>query len=186
MITPDKARQTRLYDRLNVCNANLTIEWDALEGKQEVFDGLNILNLSHNRIKSIPLNLPYPCPKLTRLDLSHNEISDLSLPRAVPAGLKQLNVSHNEILRLDSYKSKVDPLPCTNPKVCWRGGREGREGREGGRGGREGGEGGRGGGRERGREGRRERGKEGGRSTVLYVCVCYCVVFFQLQGIILF
>ena len=158
MITPDKVRQTRLYDRLNVCNANLTIEWDALEGKQEVFDGLNILNLSHNKIKSIPLNLPCLCPKLTRLDLSHNEISDLSLPRAVPAGVKQLNVSHNEILRLDSYKSKVDPLPCTNPKVC------GREGREGGKEGREG-----------GREGEREGRREGGRSTVLYMCVCVIV-----------
>ena len=153
MITPDKARQTRLYDRLNVCNANLTIEWDALEGKQEVFDGLNILNLSHNKIKFIPLNLPSLCPKLTRLDLSHNEISDLSLPRAVPAGLKQLNVSHNEILRLDSYKSKVDPLPCTNPKVCERGGREGREGRK---------------------EGEREGGRE--KYSIICVCVLLCSV----------
>ena len=126
--------------------------------------------MSHNKIKSIPLNLPCLCPKLTRLDLSHNEISDLSLPRAVPAGLKQLNVSHNEILRLDSYKSKVDPLPCTNPKVCWRGGREGREGRGG-----EGGEGGRGG--RGGREGREGgEGGRGGRSTVLYVCVLLCSV----------
>lgn len=155
MITPDKARQTRLYDRLNVCNANLTIEWDALGGKQEVFDGLNILNLSHNKIKSIPLNLPCLCPKLTRLDLSHNEISDLSLPRAVPAGLKQLNVSHNEILRLDSYKSKVDPLPCTNPKVC------GREGRE------------------RGKEG----GKE--KYSIICVCVLFCSVLSLTKNFIL-
>ncbi|XP_019849257.1 PREDICTED: leucine-rich repeat serine/threonine-protein kinase 1-like [Amphimedon queenslandica] len=117
MITPDKVRQTRLYDRLNVCNANLTIEWDALEGKQEIFDGLNNLNLSHNEIKVIPSNLPCLCPKLTRLDLSHNGISDLALPRAVPSNLKQLNVSHNDILRLDSYKSRVEQLPCTNPKT---------------------------------------------------------------------
>lgn len=83
-----------------------------------MFDGLNNLNLSHNEIKQIPPNFPCLCPKLIRLDLSHNDISDLAIPRAVPANLKQLNVSHNEILILDSYKSRVEPLPCTNPKVC--------------------------------------------------------------------
>ena len=118
-ITLDKARQTRLYDRLNVCNADLTIEWDALEGKEEVFDGLNNLNLSHNELKQIPSNFPCLCPKLTRLDLSHNAISELALPRALPANIKQLVISHNDILVLDSYKSKVESLPCTNPKVSF-------------------------------------------------------------------
>ena len=101
-----------------MCNANLTVEWDAPEGREEVFDGLNVLNLSWNSIKQIPPNFPCLCPKLTRLDLSHNAISELAIPRAVPAGLKKLDVSNNEILILDSSKSRVDPLPCTNPKVC--------------------------------------------------------------------
>ena len=116
-ITPAKARQTRLYDRLNVCNANLTIEWDTTEGREELFDGLSSLNLSHNLIKAIPMNFPCLCPKLTKLDLSDNEISELALPRAVPPGLRKLDIANNSLIILDSYKSHVNPLPCTNPKV---------------------------------------------------------------------
>ncbi len=100
-----------------MCNANLTIEWDTPEGREELFDGLNSLNLSFNQIKSIPPNFPCLCPKLTKLDLSNNDVSELALPRAVPAGLRKLDISHNCLLALDSYKSHVEPLPCTNPKV---------------------------------------------------------------------
>lgn len=116
-VTFERARQTRLYDRLNVCNANLTIEWDAVEGRDNSHDGLQILNLSHNAITEIPENFPCLCPKLNRLDLSHNKITKLLIPKAVPSGLRQLNISHNEIEVLDSLKARLPPHPCTNPKV---------------------------------------------------------------------
>ena len=116
VVTVDKIRQTRLYDRLNVCNANLTIEWEAGSNWEELSEGLSRLNLAHNQIKDIPINFPCLCPKLTVLDLSHNLLSKIDIPRAVPMSLRQLNVSHNQIEVLDSYRARVDPLPCTNPK----------------------------------------------------------------------
>ena len=116
-VTFERARQTRLYDRLNVCNANLTIEWGTDEGRDNSHDGLQILNLSHNLISEIPENLPCLCPKLTRLNLNHNNISKLLLPKAVPSSLRQLTMSNNEIEVLDSLKARLSPYPCTNPKV---------------------------------------------------------------------
>ena len=116
VVTIDKIRQTRLYDRLNVCNANLTIEWEADGSWEEMSEGLSRLNLAHNQIKDIPVNFPCLCPKLTVLDLSHNLLSKIDLPRAVPMSLRQLNISHNQIEVLDSYRARVDPLPCTSPK----------------------------------------------------------------------
>lgn len=116
-VTIERARQTRLYDRLNVCNANLTIEWTGGDGRDNSHDGLQILNLSNNFITEIPENFPCLCPKLNRLDLSNNKISKLLLPRCVPSGLRQLNISHNEIEVLDSLKARLPPHPCTNPKV---------------------------------------------------------------------
>ena len=116
-VTFERARQTRLYDRLNVCNANLTIEWGTDEGRDNSHDGLQILNLSFNQITEIPENFPCLCPKLIRLNLSNNNISKLLLPKAVPSGLRQLTMSNNEIEVLDSLKARLPPYPCTNPKV---------------------------------------------------------------------
>lgn len=109
---------SKLHDRLNVSNAHLPVDWTGSEGREEVYEGLAILNLAHNRIREIPENLPCLCPKLVRLDLSYNCISSISLPRSFPLELKQINLSYNEDLEeIDCRSTMAKPLPCTNPQV---------------------------------------------------------------------
>ena len=108
---------SKLQDCLNISNSNLPIDWSNEEGREEVYDGLGILNLSNNLIREIPDNLPCLCPKLIRLDLSHNQIRFISMPRQFPAHLKHLNLSHNLIETLNCKDNLSKPLPCTNPLV---------------------------------------------------------------------
>ena len=106
---------TRLQDCLNISNSTLPIEWEGGEGREEVYEGLGMLNLSNNFIREIPENLPCLCPKLIRLDLSNNLISSVSFPRQFPARLKHLSLSHTLLEMLDSSSTQPTPLPCTNP-----------------------------------------------------------------------
>ena len=109
---------SKLEDRLNICNGNVPIDWDQSKEKEEVNEGLSLLNLSHNQIRVVPDSLPCLCPKLVRLDLSHNEIESVALPKSLPSSLKQLTMSHNPISELDSERPVPKPLPCCNPLVC--------------------------------------------------------------------
>ena len=108
---------SKLEDCLNISNSNLPVEWVTEESREEVYDGLGILNLSNNMIREIPDNLPCLCPKLIRLDLSHNQIQSISMPRQFPAHLKHLSLSHNHIETLNCRDALSKPLPCTNPLV---------------------------------------------------------------------
>ena len=109
---------SKLEDRLNICNGNLPIDWDQSRDKEEVYEGLSLLNLSHNQIKVVPDCLPCLCPKLIRLDLSFNNIETVAFPKSFPASLKHLTLSHNPITELDSEKPTPKPLACCNPLVC--------------------------------------------------------------------
>ena len=110
---------SKLQDRLNICNGNLQIEWKAKDSREEEYDGLAILNLANNYITQIPENFPCLCPKLTRLDLSNNQISSVSLPRCFPVTLKQISLSFNPISEIDCEHNLAKPLPCTNPQVWY-------------------------------------------------------------------
>lgn len=107
---------SKLHDRLNISNSQLPVEWDGGEGKDE-YDGLAILNLSHNHISEIPDNLSCLCPKLVRLDLSYNLISSICFPRSFPSELKQINLSYNQLEDIDCPSITAKPLPCTNPQT---------------------------------------------------------------------
>ncbi len=107
---------TKLQDRLNIANANLPIEWEKITSGEEQYDGLAILNLSHNLISDIPENLPCLSPKLKRLDLSHNKLTTVCLPRSVPASLTNLYLSHNNLTEVNTHSAMAKPLPCTNPQ----------------------------------------------------------------------
>lgn len=108
---------SKLHDRLNISNAHLPVDWEGPEGREEVYEGLAFLYLSHNLIAEIPDNLPCLCPKLVRLDLSHNKIATVSFPRSFPADLKHVNLSHNLLEGIDCPQIMAKPLPCTNPQA---------------------------------------------------------------------
>lgn len=113
----DVNARSRLQDRLDISNANLPIEWEHSDDRESDYEGLAILNLSHNRITDLPTNLPCLCPKLTRLDLSHNDITSVSLPRGFPLGLKHLSLSFNPLGTVDCEVHSFRPLPCTSPQA---------------------------------------------------------------------
>ena len=106
-----------LQNRLNISNANLSIEWEPVEYKEEDKEGLKVINLSNNRIREIPDNLPCLCPMLVQLDLSHNEITEISLPHSFPVAIRHLNLSNNPLTEIDCEISTMKSLPCTNPQV---------------------------------------------------------------------
>ena len=108
---------SRLQDCLNISNSTLPIEWGSEEGREEEYEGLGILNLSNNQICEIPDNLPCLCPRLVRLDLSHNQIRAVSMPRQFPAHLRYLSLSHNLLETLNCRTNLSKPLPCTNPLI---------------------------------------------------------------------
>jgi Leucine-rich repeat (LRR) protein len=113
---------SKLHDRLKVSNAPLPVDWEGTEGREEEYEGLAILNLSNNLISEIPENFPCLCPKLVRLDLSHNRIAAISLPRSFPAELKQINLSYNQLDAIDCRNAMAKPLPCTNPQTLYESG----------------------------------------------------------------
>ncbi|XP_019643181.1 PREDICTED: protein scribble homolog [Branchiostoma belcheri] len=63
----------------------------------DIHDPLKIL-LSHNRIETFPVSPPVMgCSKLTHLDLSHNLLSALREEIRLLSNLRNLNVSHNKL-----------------------------------------------------------------------------------------
>ena len=108
---------SKLHDCLNISNSHLPVDWKGTDGREEVYEGLAILNLSNNCITQIPDNLPCLCPKLVRLDLSKNQITSISLPHTFPPELKQINLSFNQLDNIDCPSVMAKPLPCTNPQA---------------------------------------------------------------------
>ena len=120
----DVNARSKLQDRLDISNANLPIEWEKPDSRDSDYEGLAILNLAHNHISDLLANLPCLCPKLTRLDLSHNAITSVSLPRGFPSGLKHLSLSFNPLGTVDCEAHSFRPLPCTSPQAITDAGSE--------------------------------------------------------------
>ena len=58
---------------------------------------LEVLDLSHNRLSEIPSGLPCLAPKLTKLILAHNNISELCSISKLPTGLMDLDLASNQV-----------------------------------------------------------------------------------------
>ncbi|XP_072178814.1 leucine-rich repeat serine/threonine-protein kinase 1-like [Diadema setosum] len=61
---------------------------------------LEVLDLSHNRLHRIPSGLPCLTPKLNKLLLSHNKITDFCAISKLPAGLTDLELAFNRIKQI--------------------------------------------------------------------------------------
>lgn len=108
---------SKLQDRLNIASGHLPIEWDSVSSLDEEYEGLAILNLSHNNISQIPDNFPCLAPKLKRLELSHNDLTSICIPRSFPSSLTNLYLSDNYLQEINSQLTVAKPFPCTNPQV---------------------------------------------------------------------
>ena len=59
---------------------------------------LKELNLSYNLLVEVPTGLSCLTPKLEKLCLSHNKLTQVGAIQLYPAGLRSLDLSHNEII----------------------------------------------------------------------------------------
>ncbi|VDN03509.1 unnamed protein product [Thelazia callipaeda] len=86
-------------------------ESDNENGTVSLFSTLSVLNLSRNYIKIMPSCLACCCPKLTRLNISHNQLSSLGPVECLPSRLRHLDVSNNHLVAAFEYPCAVD-LAC--------------------------------------------------------------------------
>ena len=110
------SNQTSLQNRMIVTSSSgLIVDWDKEQATEDKSDCLMILDFSHNQLTSLPPDLPCLAPKLIRLDVSHNKISDVIIPKGFPADLKSLYLSHNPLKVINSENCLSKVIPCTNP-----------------------------------------------------------------------
>ena len=108
--------QTSLQNRMIVTSSSgLLVDWDKEQATEDKSDFLMMLDFSHNRLTLLPPDLPCLAPKLIRLDVSHNNLSSITIPKGFPADLKNLNLSYNPLKVINSENCLTTVLPCTNP-----------------------------------------------------------------------
>uniref|UniRef100_A0A915CSY4 Non-specific serine/threonine protein kinase n=1 Tax=Ditylenchus dipsaci TaxID=166011 RepID=A0A915CSY4_9BILA len=71
----------------------------AVAATSDFSSALRILNLSGNKLKIVPNCLACCAPRLTRLDLSMNEISSIGPVECLPGSLRHLNMANNQLSR---------------------------------------------------------------------------------------
>ena len=100
---------------------------DAISTNITELTRLNVLNLSHNKIASLPATSSWTCDRLTRLDLSHNALTVISHRAMVDQHFpKQTSDSHSRkgggggggILRLFTSKSELRTTRLTTVQHC--------------------------------------------------------------------
>ncbi|GMT32143.1 hypothetical protein PFISCL1PPCAC_23440, partial [Pristionchus fissidentatus] len=63
---------------------------------------LEVLDLSYNFLSSIPFDLPCPFPKLVRLDLRQNFLTNFAVNESCLANIRTIDLSRNQIHTLDA------------------------------------------------------------------------------------
>ncbi|XP_035686272.1 leucine-rich repeat serine/threonine-protein kinase 1-like isoform X3 [Branchiostoma floridae] len=111
----------RKLDRINiwekdVATSILTEEF-ASEADEDSSStsALDFLNLAWNKLTSVPTGLPCLAPRLSKLDLSHNIISDVGPPNTYPKGLTKLLLQYNKIEDSKRYSRQDSESCCYSP-----------------------------------------------------------------------
>ncbi|EFO25986.1 TKL/LRRK protein kinase [Loa loa] len=73
-------------------------ESDTENGPLSFSSMISVFNVSHNNIKVMPSCLACCCPYLTRLNISHNQLTSLGPVQCLPSRLRHLDVSNNQLV----------------------------------------------------------------------------------------
>ncbi|VDN19130.1 unnamed protein product [Gongylonema pulchrum] len=73
-------------------------ESDSENGSVTSASTLTSLNISNNNIKVAPSCLACCCPRLTRLNISHNQLTSLGPVECMPSRLRHLDASSNQLI----------------------------------------------------------------------------------------
>ena len=111
-LTPVITRSRRA-DLLNERVTNIENENERVLDSAE--SRLFILNVAHNQLSEIPEALACLAPNLSQLIISYNYLSVLPIPAMMPAALKLLDLSHNNIGGIDRDKNQSSTLTMTSP-----------------------------------------------------------------------
>ena len=105
-----------------------------LNVKMSLFDGegggnrnrhsqLTELNLSHNEFDIVPMCLACLSPKLSKLNMSHNNLSQIGHLSSYPVALKSLDLSHNHIMGhilFDGGSDDSSGDPRWSNRICFK------------------------------------------------------------------
>ena len=110
--------QAALQERLIITGSGgVTIDWNKEITANAKAGFLVQLDFSHNQLASLPLDLPCLAPKLNHLNVSHNDLTSVCIPRGFPADLKYLYLSHNPLHFIDCEKETIISMACSNPNA---------------------------------------------------------------------
>ncbi|XP_022107622.1 leucine-rich repeat serine/threonine-protein kinase 1-like isoform X2 [Acanthaster planci] len=105
--------------RFRLCSTG-SIHGDSAEEENANIDEMNALetlDLSHNKLTHVPVGLPCLAPRLTKLVLCHNKITDFGPMNKYPVGLMDLELSFNCIKDMSNPASH---LPVRNKSNVFR------------------------------------------------------------------
>ncbi|XP_038076820.1 leucine-rich repeat serine/threonine-protein kinase 1-like [Patiria miniata] len=105
--------------RFRLCSTG-SIHGDSAEEENANIDEMNTLetlDLSYNKLTHVPLGLPCLAPRLTKLVLSHNKITDFGPMNKYPVGLMDLELSFN---RIKDMSNPAGHLPVRNKSNVFR------------------------------------------------------------------
>ena len=108
---PGHPSQTPLENSVKLDKEVVPDEEDC--GCEENYSNLHFLDLSRNKFTEVPWDLPCIAPKLQRLDMKNNLISDVDIVHSFPANLSTLFLDSNHIVNMTH--SRLSSLPCGNP-----------------------------------------------------------------------
>ena len=83
------------------------------ECERRSFSELEILDLSYNRFQELPWDLPCVAPKLVKLEMRGNFISDMDVIHGLPANLGSLILNKNRLS--NTHRLRPLSLPCATP-----------------------------------------------------------------------
>ena len=88
-----------IIDSSNKSGARTTTTTDSpsKHSSHYISSQLTTLNLSNNSFAAVPVGLPCLAPKLTKLNLSKNEIVEVGAINSFPSSIKHLDLSGNQL-----------------------------------------------------------------------------------------
>nr|CDP90956.1 Bm6044, isoform b [Brugia malayi] len=104
-------------------------ESDTENGPMFFSSMISVFNVSHNNIKVMPSCLACCCPYLTRLNISHNQLTSLGPVQCLPSRLRHLDASNNQLVTaferptavqlvchaVNTSSNEISPMRHTSP-----------------------------------------------------------------------
>ena len=94
---------------------------DTKSTSSDIQSQLTELNLAHNNFSTIPQGLACVALHLDKMNLSHNKLSQIGPLENYPAGIKWLDLSHNDIMseRMSDCEEEMYSYSSLSVKTCY-------------------------------------------------------------------